>query len=154
MNFWQEIPKPFLAVAPMADVTDAAFRRMLAKYSKTDDSAPFVMWTEFVAADGLRYATPEGREKLLADFIYDETERPVVAQIFSGYPENIELAARECADLGFDGVDINMGCPVQKIAKQGAGSAMILNPENAKEVIRAAKRGAGNVPVSVKTRLD
>jgi len=153
MNFWQTLPKPFLAVAPMADVTDVAFRMMLAKYSKTEESAPFVMWTEFVAADGLRFATPEGREKLVADLQYDATERPVVAQIFSGYPENIELAARECAEMGFDGVDINMGCPVQRIAKQGAGSAMILNPENAKQVIRLAKRGAGDVPVSVKTRL-
>lgn len=153
VNFWQELPKPFLCVAPMADVTDAAFRCILAKYSKTLESQPFVMWTEFVAADGLRFATPEGKDKLLKDFLYDETERPIVAQIFSGRPENIELAAAQCRALGFDGIDINMGCPVQKIAKQGAGSAMILEPENARAVIRAAKAGAGDIPVSVKTRL-
>lgn len=148
-----------MAVAPMADVTDAAFRRMIAKYSGVGGSEaaahinPFITWTEFVAADGLMYATPEGKERLLTGFMYDETERPVVAQIFSGHPDSIEHAARICADLGFDGIDINMGCPVQRIAKQGAGSAMILEPENARECIKAAKRGAGAVPVSVKTRL-
>ncbi len=137
----------------MADVTDAAFRRMIAKYSDWEEQDNAVMWTEFVAADGLVHATLEGKEKLLADLKYVEEERPIVAQIFSGYPDNIEYAAKLCAELGFDGVDINMGCPVQKIAKQGAGSAMILEPENAKEAVRAAKRGAGDVPVSVKTRL-
>ena len=153
MNFWQTLPKPFLTVAPMADVTDAAFRRMIAKYSGWEERDDVVMWTEFVAADGLMLATPEGKEMLKADLKYSEEERPVVAQLFSGHAENIEPAAKLCAEMGFDGVDINMGCPVQKIAKQGAGSAMILNPENAKEVIRAAKRGAGDIPVSVKTRI-
>lgn len=153
VNFWQQLPKPFFAVAPMADVTDAAFRRMLAKYSAWPEQNNVVMWTEFVAADGLMHATPEGKAKLMADLIYSEEERPIVAQIFSGHPENIEAAARTCAELGFDGIDINMGCPVQKIAKQGAGAAMILEPENAQAVIAAAKRGAGDVPVSVKTRL-
>jgi len=153
MNFWQTIKKPIAAVAPMADVTDAPFRRMIAKYSDWHERDNAIMWTEFVAADGLMHATPEGKEKLMADLKYIDEERPVVAQIFSGYPENIEHAAKLCAGLGFDGIDINMGCPVQKIAKQGAGSAMILEPDNAKEVIRAAKRGARDVPVSVKTRL-
>jgi nifR3 family TIM-barrel protein len=162
MNFWQNLPKPIMVLAPMADVTDAAFRKMIAKYSahtRTDGSigGPDVMWTEFVSADGLMRATPEGKEKLLADLKYHEEERPIVAQLFSSTEEYMEAAAKLCLELGFDGVDINMGCPDRSIEKQGCGSAMIKNPENAQAIIRAAKRGArsdsGGIPVSVKTRL-
>ena len=147
-----------MVVAPMADVTDAPFRRMIAKYSahtRKDGSVggPDVMWTEFVAADGLMRATPEGREKLMADLIYAEEERPIVAQLFSSNPEYMEQGAKLAADLGFDGVDLNMGCPSQTIERQGCGAAMIKNPAHARAVIRAAKRGAGDLPVSVKTRL-
>lgn len=162
MNFWQQLPAPFLAVAPMADVTDAAFRRMLAKYSthtRSDGTmgGPDIMWTEFVAADGLVRATPEGKVKLMADFIYSEEERPIVAQLFTRHPEHMEYAARLCLELGFDGVDINMGCPAGAIIDQGCGAAMIRTPDIARAVIQAAKRGAksdkGGIPVSVKTRL-
>lgn len=147
-----------MVVAPMADVTDAPFRRMIAKYSahtRADGTVggPDVMWTEFVAADGLMRATPEGREKLMADLIYVEEERPIVAQLFSSNPEYMEAGAKLAAELGFDGVDLNMGCPATAIMKQGCGSAMIKNPELAVEVIEAAKRGAGDIPVSVKTRI-
>ncbi len=163
MNFWQGLPSPILAVAPMADVTDAAFRQLLATYSahtRLDGSVggPDVMWTEFVSADGLCRATPEGRAKLEADLLYTRSERPIVAQLFSSVPEHMEAAAALCLELGFDGVDINMGCPDRSIEKQGCGAAMIQSPESAQEVIRAAKRGAQadspkGIPVSVKTRL-
>jgi tRNA-dihydrouridine synthase len=112
-----------------------------------------VMWTEFVAADGLVRATPEGKQKLMADLIYSEEERPIVAQLFSSTPEHMEYAARLCRELGFDGVDINMGCPDRSIEKQGCGSAMIKTPDVARSIIQAAKRGAKDVPVSVKTRV-
>jgi nifR3 family TIM-barrel protein len=148
MNFWQQLSTPFFVVAPMADVTDAAFRRMIAKYGKPD-----VMWTEFVAADGLMRATPEGKAKLMADLIYSEEERPIVAQLFSSTPAHMEAAAALCAELGFDGIDINMGCPDKSIEKQGCGSAMIKTPKIAAEIIQAAKRGGGGIPVSVKTRV-
>ena len=142
----------------MADVTDVAFRRMIAKYSETPELDNFVMWTEFVAADGLMRATPEGKEKLMADLKYSAEERPIVAQLFSSNPEYMEKASRLCLELGFDGVDINMGCPDRSIEKQGCGSAMIKTPEVAREIIRAAKRGtkhgeSSGIPVSVKTRL-
>ena len=152
MNFWQQLPTPFFTIAPMADVTDAAFRRVIAKYGKPD-----VMWTEFVAADGLMRATPEGKAKLMADLIYSEEERPIVAQLFTSNEVHMEATARLCLELGFDGVDINMGCPDQSIEKQGCGSAMIKTPDTARAIIRAAKRGAksdeGGIPVSVKTRI-
>ena len=163
MNFWKELPKPFFVLAPMADVTDAPFRKMIAKYSAHERKdgtigGPDVMWTEFVAADGLVRATPEGKEKLMMDLIYSEEERPIVAQLFTSNPEHMEYASKLCLELGFDGIDINMGCPDRSIEKQGCGSAMIKNPESAKAVIQAAKRGArtgesDGIPVSVKTRI-
>jgi len=163
MNFWNKLKTPFFVLAPMADVTDAPFRRMIAKYSAHERAdgtvgGPDVTWTEFVAADGLVRATPEGKKKLMADLIYDETERPIIAQLFSSTEEHMEYAANLCRELGFDGVDINMGCPDRSIEKQGCGAAMMRNPESAIGIIRAAKRGAkmgeeGGIPVSVKTRI-
>ncbi len=150
-NFWDELPKPFFVLAPLANVTDAAFRRIIAKYSKP--YGPQVMWTEFVSADGLLRATPEGKAKLMRDLVYSEEERPIVAQFFTSDPEAMEHAARVAQELGFDGVDINMGCPDRSVEAQGAGSKLILNPERAVELVAAAKRGAPNIPVSVKTRL-
>ncbi len=162
MSFWHTLKKPIVVLAPMADVTDAAFRRMIAKYSahtRTDGTigGPDVMWTEFVSADGLVRAPEPGRQKLLADLMYIEAERPIVAQLFSSVPEHMEAAAKLCAELGFDGIDINMGCPDRTIEKQGCGAAMIKNPETASEIIRAARRGAilggKELSISVKTRI-
>jgi len=158
MSFWHSLPKPIVVLAPMADVTDAPFRRMIAKYSahtRKDGSVggPDVMWTEFVSADGLMRATPEGKEKLMTDLMYGEEERPIVAQLFSSNPEYMEKAAQLVTELGFDGIDINMGCPDRSIERQGCGSAMIKTPHIAQEIVRAAKRGAPHLPVSVKTRI-
>ena len=150
-NFWDTLPRPFFVLAPLANVTDAAFRRVIAKYSKP--AGPAVMWTEFVSADGLALAPQAGKQKLMRDLLYTEAERPIVAQFFTSTPEHMEKAAALAAELGFDGVDINMGCPDKSIEKQGAGAKLILNPERAAELIAAAKRGAPNLPVSVKTRL-
>lgn len=147
-GFWQKLHKPIFALAPMADVTDAAFRALIAKYGKAD-----VMWTEFVSADGLALAPEEGRKKLLKDLEYGEAERPIVAQFFTSSPENMEKAAALAKELGFDGVDINMGCPDRSVEKQGAGAKLIKSPELARELIRAAKAGASGLPVSVKTRI-
>lgn len=149
-NFWAELPKPFFVLAPLANVTDAAFRRVIAKYSRPTS---YVTYTEFVSADGLAFATEEGKAKLMRDLIFTDAERPIVAQFFTSNPETMEQAAALAQELGFDGVDINMGCPDASVEKQGAGSKLILNPERAVELIHAAKRGAPNLPVSVKTRL-
>ncbi len=136
-----------MVLAPMADVTDAAFRRVIAKYGKPD-----VTWTEFVSADGLCH--PAGREKLLSDLAYTEAERPIVAQLFTGHPERLREAAALVRELGFDGLDLNMGCPDRSVEKQGAGAALIKSPALARELIRAAKAGAGEAfPISVKTRI-
>ncbi len=153
-NFWKDVKKPCFVLAPMADVTDASTRMMLARHGKPD-----VMWTEFVSADGLfhtreKLRTPDSENPLMLDLRYDEIERPIVAQLFTSNPETMEYASHLCMELGFDGVDINMGCPHKPVEKQNAGAALIKNPERARELIRSAKRGVeGKIPVSVKTRI-
>jgi nifR3 family TIM-barrel protein len=145
-GFWEQLNKPFFAVAPMYDVTDAAFRRIIAKYSTPD-----VIFTEFVSVDGLVHS--QGREKLMHHLWFNSSERPIVAQVFGIKPENFEKIAKFCNELGFDGIDINMGCPEKNIVKQGAGSALIQNSQLAKDIIEATLSGAGEMPVSVKTRI-
>ena len=159
LGFWEKLKKParhasqlagvagrpIMVLAPLADVTDAAFRELIAKYGKPD-----VFWTEFVSVDGLN---SEGLSRLLVDFWYGENEHPIVAQIFGSNPENFYKAAKLIKELGFDGVDINMGCPVKKILNQKACSALIKTPALAQEIIHATKEGAGELPVSVKTRI-
>ncbi|MDR3558423.1 MAG: tRNA-dihydrouridine synthase, partial [Candidatus Pacebacteria bacterium] len=147
LGFWDKAKKaaakekrPILVLAPMADVTDAAFRRIIAKYSRMGQphGGPDVMWTEFVSADGL--CSP-GRKVLLNDLIYTEGERPIVAQLFTSNPAKMRVAAELVAKLGFDGLDINMGCPDRSIEKQKSGAAMMKDPENAIAVIEAAREG-------------
>lgn len=145
LNFWEKLPKPFFVSAPMLDGTDAAFRRVIAECGKPD-----VMWTEFVSADGLCH--PQGRTRLTRELYFTEAERPIVAQLFTSSPEKIEEAARLIHELGFDGIDINMGCPDRAIEKQGSGSSLIQRPEQALAIIRAAQKGGKGLPVSVKTR--
>lgn len=143
--FWQTLPKPFFVLAPLAGVTDPAFRRLIAKYGK-----PHIMWTEFTSADGL---CAPGRDRLLRGLEYAESERPIVAQLFGAKPDTMERAAALAAELGFDGVDINMGCPDRNVEKRGAGAALCKQPALAQAMIRAAKRGGDGLPVSAKIRL-
>lgn len=144
-GFWKKLSKPFFALAPMADVTDMAMREMVAKYGKPD-----ILWTEFVSCDGL---LSKGREKLLPDLWYSDRERPIVAQLFSSKPDHFYECAKLIKKMGFDGLDINMGCPDRSVEKQNAGAALIKNPKLAQKIILEAKRGAGSMPVSVKTRI-
>jgi len=144
-----------MVLAPMADVTDPAFRRVIAKYGKPD-----VLWTEFVSADGLFLG---GYDALIKDLAFSREERPIVAQFFTSKPEIMEKASRLAVELGFDGVDINMGCPDKSIEKQNAGAKLMTDPKLAQEIILSAMKGArrpggqdgqaGDLPVSVKTRI-
>ena len=136
----------------MADVTDAAFRKVVAKRG-----APAVFWTEFVSADGLYHTREIKKMKdeenpLMGILTKTEIERPIVAQIFSAKPDMIAYATKLVAERGFDGIDINMGCPDRAIEKQGCGAAMMKSPKLAQEIIRAAQK-ASTLPVSVKTRI-
>ncbi|NTV44081.1 MAG: tRNA-dihydrouridine synthase [Candidatus Yonathbacteria bacterium] len=158
-NLWETLrakERPFFALAPMADATDNAFREIIARKSHMGESngGPDVMWTEFVSCDGL---ASQGRDILLRDLTYTEAQRPIVAQIFGGKPDTCFEAGKIVAGLGFDGIDINMGCPQDKIIKQTAGADLIRDPERAKDVVRAVREGVSaagkTTPVSVKTRI-
>ena len=156
INFWTQLKKPFFCLAPMSDVTDIAFRRILAKYGKNRENKDrVVFWTEFVAADGL--CNKLAKKKLSHILKFSNSERPIVAQVFGANPENMKKACQYITSLGFDGIDINMGCPDKSVVAQGAGSGLIRTPALARKIIQAAHLGiasAGvNIPVSVKTRV-
>ncbi|MEK7509754.1 MAG: tRNA-dihydrouridine synthase [Patescibacteria group bacterium] len=147
-GFWGKLPHPFFIQAPMEDVTDVAFRRLIVRFGKPD-----VMFMEFTSADGLVLADERGQKILRKKLMYSENERPVVAQLFSAIPERMERAAMICAELGVDGIDINMGCPDRAVEKSGCGADLIKHPDRARAIIRAAQRGGKGLPVSVKTRI-
>lgn len=132
-------------MAPMDGVTDFCFREIIAGLHKPD-----VLFTEFTSADGL---CSKGREITLKKLKYSERQRPIVAQIWGTNPKNLYTAARIVQDLGFDGVDINMGCPVKEVVKRGGGAALIKDKNKTREIIDAVISGAGALPVSVKTRI-
>jgi len=144
-GFWGKLKKPIIGLAPMDGVTDAPMRFITAKYGKPD-----VIFTEFVSADGIKH----GAKRLLRDFKFDEIERPVVAQLFGGDPTAFLEVAKLIVKMGFDGVDINMGCPARKVAGRGEGAGLIKDPDLAAKIIAAVKKGVdGKIPVSVKTRI-
>ena len=99
-GFWDKLRRPIVGLAPMDGVTDAPMRFITAKYGR-----PSVIYTEFVNVEGITR-----NDKLLRDLKYDEIERPIVAQIFGGNPQAYYEAAKLIVSLGFDGIDINMGC--------------------------------------------
>lgn len=155
----------------MDGVTDAPMRYMVAKYSQpkenpkseirnSNESGVGVMFTEFVSVDAIHYAKGKSSwEKVVRPFRFDELERPIVAQLFGKEPELFAEATELVMKMGFDGVDINMGCPARKVAENGAGAGLIRTPELAQEIIRAVQAGVGlrgdspKLPVSVKTRI-
>lgn len=155
-NFWKEIEKPVFSLAPMEDVTDTTFREVVMGLSDPDYLQ--VIFTEFTSTDGLCHE--KGRPNVISRLEVNESERKLlqeknvklVAQIWGSRPENHYKSAKIISDMGFDGIDINMGCPIKKIVKQGGCSALIAYPELAKEIIQATQEGS-KLPVSVKTRI-
>lgn len=155
-NFWQSLPKPIFALAPMEDVTDTTFREIVAGLS--DPRYLPILYTEFTSVDGMNH--PVGKIRVGERLIVSESERQLlkeknirlIAQIWGKKPELFHKIAREITtEYDFDGLDINMGCPVKNVVKNGCCSALINEPELAKEIILATKE-ATHLPVSVKTR--
>lgn len=144
-NFWKNLPHPFTALAPLDGVTDVVFRQVIAEIGKPD-----VLFTEFTMTDGL---VSNGHKKVAERLLITEEQKPVVAQIWGTIPEHYYQVAKELQSQSFAGIDINMGCPERTVIKHGACSALIKNPHLAAEIIRATKEGAGDLPVSVKTRI-
>ncbi len=134
-----------MILAPMEDVTDTVFRQVVIKTGR-----PAVFFTEFTSTDGL---CSTGKLKVIDRLQYTEKERPIVAQIWGNKPENFYKVAQMLVQTGFDGIDINMGCPAKNVLKSGACSALIKNPKLATEIIQATKEGANGLPISVKTRI-
>ena len=143
-NFWRNLPRPFFVLAPMEDVTDVVFRHVVAEAGRPD-----VFFTEFTNSDS--YCHPEGINSVRGRLLFTEDEQPMVAHIWGDKPEYFRQMSIGMAEMGFSGLDINMGCPVPNVATRGKGSGLILRPDTAAELIQAAK--AGGLPVSVKTRL-
>lgn len=143
-NFWRDLPRPFFVLAPMEDVTDVVFRHVVAEAGRPD-----VFFTEFTNSDS--YCHPEGINSVRGRLLFTKDEQPMVAHIWGDKPEYFRQMSIGMAEMGFSGLDINMGCPVPNVATRGKGSGLILRPDLAAELIQAAK--AGGLPVSVKTRL-
>ncbi|MFG3613857.1 tRNA-dihydrouridine synthase [Rummeliibacillus sp. G93] len=143
-NFWRDLPRPFFVLAPMEDVTDVVFRHVVSKAGRPD-----VFFTEFTNTDS--YCHPEGKNSVRGRLTFTEDEQPMVAHIWGDKPEYFREMSIGMAEMGYKGIDINMGCPVPNVASRGKGSGLILRPDAAAEIIQAAK--AGGLPVSVKTRL-
>ena len=144
-NLWRDLPRPIRALAPMEDVTDTVFRRIVAGCGRPD-----VFFTEFTHTD-IVLAKRKKWRGITPRLRFTPEERPLVAQIWGTAPEQYRRAALRLREMGFDGIDVNMGCPVRKIRKKGACAALILQPALAAELIAAA--GEAGLPLSVKTRI-
>lgn len=143
-SFWENLPQPFFVLAPMEAVTDVVFRHVIAEAGKPD-----VFFTEFTNTNS--WCSPRGKHSTRGRLTFTPDEQPIVAHIWGNVPEYYAEMSRGMAELGFSGIDINMGCPAPNVAPKGSGSGLINTPENAAAIIAAAKEGG--LPVSVKTRL-
>src|SRR5712691_5284779 len=135
VSFWHNIPQPIIGLSPMDGVTDQAFRFIVARYGKPD-----VQVTEFINVDEVCYSGEPAWQQLQ----YAEIERPIVAQIYGADPDKFYQVAQVACELGFDGVDINMGCPSKNVSARGCGAALIRNPPLAREIIRAVHAGVAD----------
>ena len=132
MSFWQSLTRPVIGMAPMDGVTDATFRHTVAMHGKPD-----VSFTEFTHV----HDVCRGPEFLLDSLIYHEAERPIVAQLYGKEPDLFYQAAHAVCELGFDGLDINMGCPSRSVASSGSGAGLIRTPDVAQAIMQAARQG-------------
>ena len=132
MSFWHTLPQPIIGLAPMDGVTDAAFRYIVARHGKPD-----MQCTEFINVEEICRGTASAWRQLR----FVESERPILAQIYGADPDGFYHVAHVLCALGFDGVDINMGCPSKSVAARGCGAALIQNPPLARAIIRAVQAG-------------
>jgi len=142
---WKKLKKPFFVLAPMEGATDTVFRQIVIDCAKPD-----VLFTEFTNTKGLLSV---GNKSVAQRLKYTKKETPIIAQIWGTDPDSFFKASQQIKDMGFYGIDINMGCPEKNIVKKGSCAGLIRNPQLAKEIIDAVRRGAPDLPVSVKTRI-
>ena len=181
MSFWDDLysrNQPVVGMSPMDGVTDAPFRYMVAKYGRASkpsepgksskasyEGGVDVIFTEFVSVDGLHFAEGAKKARMLKEFVKagdliksepsksSKSRLPFeIAQVFGNKPEFFVEAAKLVESLGFDGIDINMGCPAKNVSENGCGAGLIRTPKLAQEIILATK-AATKLPVSIKTRI-
>jgi tRNA-dihydrouridine synthase len=145
MNFWKQLRRPIKVQAPMEEFTDASFRELLLRFGRPD-----VFYTEFVNCDGYCSA---GRQAVEHRLQYSQAQHPIVAQIWGKLPENFYRTAAALQQLGFDGIDINLGCSVPKVLKNSLCAGLIKYPEQVVDIFNAVKKGAPHLPISIKTRI-
>ncbi len=131
-SFWRTLPQPIIGLSPMDGVTDAAFRLIVTRQGRPD-----VTFTEFTSVGDIC----RGPDFLLSSLVYSEEERPVVAQLYGKDPDLFYQAAQVVCELGFDGLDINMGCPSRNVASSGSGAGLIKTPDLAHAILKAARQG-------------
>lgn len=141
--FWETLARPIIGLAPMNGITDYPFRHIQKKYG-----APMLLYTEFTGVERLAI----GDRDLLNDLRYDESQRPIVAQIFGNAPDLFRRMAIMLCELGFDGIDVNMGCPSPGVVHRGSGAGLINTPQVALEIMRATKAGVAEWQNGIKTR--
>ncbi|PIZ74744.1 hypothetical protein COY07_00230 [Candidatus Peregrinibacteria bacterium CG_4_10_14_0_2_um_filter_43_11] len=134
-GFWDTLQSPIIGLSPMDGVTDAAYRYTVAKTSH-----PSLIMTEFMNVEGLA----RGAVSMLHAFKYDEIERPIVAQIYGSEVDSFYKVALMVCELGFDGIDINMGCPANKVARRGSGAGLIQTPDLATTIIKTVQQAAND----------
>lgn len=132
LGFWSKLKKPLIGLSPMDGVTDQPYRHIQKKYGQPD-----IIYTEFATVEGFC----KGVTTPLKDFIFDENQRPIIAQIYGKTPQFFRETATAVSQLGFDGIDINMGCPAKSVANGGAGAALITTPDLAQKIIRSTQEG-------------
>ncbi len=134
-GFWSTLATPIVGLSPMDGITDHPYRYIQKKYGQ-----PAVLYTEFTSVEGLCH----GAERLLKEFLFDDSQRPIIGQIYGTTPEYFRQSAIMLCQLGFDGIDINMGCPAKNVAHSGAGAALIKTPHLAQDIIRATQQGVSD----------
>jgi len=142
-NFWQKLKKPIIAIAPMAGYTDSAFRFICRKYGAD------VAYTEMISADALYYDS----KKTLKMLEFNKKEKPVVCQLFGKRPDMFPKAVEIVEKAGYDGIDINFGCPARKVVAHGGGVTLMRNLDKCYEIIKTVCNAA-KVPVSIKIRAS
>ncbi|OGG13949.1 hypothetical protein A3D77_03545 [Candidatus Gottesmanbacteria bacterium RIFCSPHIGHO2_02_FULL_39_11] len=145
-NIWRSLQRPIFILAPMDDVTDTVFRQMILTTHKPD-----LFFTEFTNVDGMLSA--EGNHIVKKKLKFDPVEHPIIAQVWGNNPDHFYKSSKIIKDLGFDGIDINLGCPIPDVVKKGCGGGLIGNIKLSTEIVEAALEGSHHMPISVKTRL-
>ncbi len=143
MFSWEKVKKPLLLLAPMAGYTDSAFRQIIKKLAPNT-----ICITELISADGIKF----GGKRTMEYLDFDESERPLIVQLFGKKPDFFQEAAQTVEKMGANGIDINMGCPARKVVNSMHGSALLTNPDLAEEIARSTVE-ATKLPVSIKMRI-